>query len=392
MEFGLVDADHVFVEELYEGSKTVWKAGMGDELTLERNTPLIGGGIDHVNEMPVHVNLQDGLSQQLESGREYEYDEKVDPIVEPYFDLNSAVSSQEEMNIQSFLRMPVQDLILDIGRHGFGHENGTLVALEEMIVQHDNCKRCSSTRYIDVTPDHLCEDAAAWSVFPEAAHSSKQGISVVYLAHKAFPSGFLCFRGHEKRFCPWNQEAICLKISNCTPGYVLRQVDTKKEGERPWDPGISGSCMLRDNEGGMWRLLQQAGYVRMQWDLGISTATAWGHAVFRGAGNVTTQIRPRRSPFAKSQSSPAQSPSRGYFLYKPCQPEERASKKRIRNRSGCALSSSATTTVSRPGVPRRRPQESLPVKLIKFLTPQIHHRRPRGMTKIPHHKRNGSHS
>jgi hypothetical protein len=31
----------------------------------------------------------------------------------------------------------------------------------------------------------------------------------------------------------------------------------------PWDPGINNSCMLRDNDGGMWKLQQQAGYVRM---------------------------------------------------------------------------------------------------------------------------------
>jgi hypothetical protein len=35
---------------------------------------------------------------------------------------------------------------------------------------------------------------------------------------------------------------------------------------------------------------------RMQWGPGISTAIAWGQAVFRGTGNVTTQGWPSRSP------------------------------------------------------------------------------------------------
>jgi hypothetical protein len=56
---------------------------MDDELTLERNTPvLLGIGRDHVNEMPVNVNSHDVLSQQLASAREYVYDEKMKPTVE----------------------------------------------------------------------------------------------------------------------------------------------------------------------------------------------------------------------------------------------------------------------------------------------------------------------
>lgn len=114
-EFGLVDADHVFVEGLDEDSKAVCKASMSDELTLEINTPfLFGVAIDHVNEMPVNINLQDGLSQERASGREYVYDDKMDPIVEPDFDLSFAVSIQEEWDIQSLVRVPEQDLILKI--------------------------------------------------------------------------------------------------------------------------------------------------------------------------------------------------------------------------------------------------------------------------------------
>jgi hypothetical protein len=79
-----------------------------------------------------------------------------------------------------------------------------------------------------------------------------------------------------------------------------------------WDSGISGSCMLRENEGGMWKLLQQAvdvnmviWHVRMQWDPDIITATTWGQVVFRAAGNVMTRIWPKISLLAKLQSSPA---------------------------------------------------------------------------------------
>jgi hypothetical protein len=135
MEFGLVDADDVSVEELYEDSKPVWKAGIYGELTLERNTSFLFGA--HVNEMPVNANLQDILSQQLASGREYVYDENMNSVVEPDFVLSSAVSIQEVMNIQSFVRVPEQDLILEIWSHCFGHVNGTLVALEEMTVLQD---------------------------------------------------------------------------------------------------------------------------------------------------------------------------------------------------------------------------------------------------------------
>ncbi|RLN29423.1 hypothetical protein C2845_PM05G19020 [Panicum miliaceum] len=83
IEFGLVDADHIFVEDLDEASKLICKEGMDDELTLERNAPfLLGIGKDHVNEMPVNVNTHDVLSQQLASAREYVYDEEMKLTVE----------------------------------------------------------------------------------------------------------------------------------------------------------------------------------------------------------------------------------------------------------------------------------------------------------------------
>ncbi|XP_022680754.1 uncharacterized protein LOC101772266 [Setaria italica] len=133
MEFGLIDADHVFVEEIDEDSKTVCEEGMDDELTLERNTPfLMGFCMDHVNEMPVNVDSHDGLSQQLASGREYVSDEKMKPTIELDFGLSPPISIQEEMGIGSFVRVPEQGLILKIGRHRFGQGNGTIIVLEEM--------------------------------------------------------------------------------------------------------------------------------------------------------------------------------------------------------------------------------------------------------------------
>jgi hypothetical protein len=42
---------------------------------------------------------------------------------------------------------------------------------------------------------------------------------------------------------------------------------------------------------------------RMQWDPGIIPATAWGQAVFRGAGNVMTWRRAERSPMTEAKPS-----------------------------------------------------------------------------------------
>jgi hypothetical protein len=102
-------------------------------------------------------------------------------------------------------------------------------------------------------------DSATWSVLPEAAHSSKQQIFIVYSAHKSFPSGCVCFRSDKRGFCRWNNTAICQELF-----LVILAMN------RPWDPGII-------------------------------MATAWGQDVFRGAGNVMTHVWPRRSPVCLSQ-------------------------------------------------------------------------------------------
>jgi len=137
LEFRLVDSDHGFVEELHEDSKWVCEADMDDELTLERNTPfLLGIGTDHVNEMSVNVNSHGGLSQQLASAREYVYHGKMNPV-ELDFGLSPAISIQEDRGIRSLARVPEEALILKIGRHRFGHGNGTIIALEEMTLLQD---------------------------------------------------------------------------------------------------------------------------------------------------------------------------------------------------------------------------------------------------------------
>jgi hypothetical protein len=56
------------------------------------------------------------------------------PTVQVDFDLNPTMSIQEERSIGSLARVPEEALILKIGRHRFGHGNGTIIALEEMTV------------------------------------------------------------------------------------------------------------------------------------------------------------------------------------------------------------------------------------------------------------------
>jgi hypothetical protein len=65
--------------------------------------------------------------------------------------------------------------------------------------------------------------------------------------------------------------------------------------------------------------------VRWQWDPGISTATAWGQAVFRGGGNVMTHvchgispldISPRASPTWHQPSSAVPTYQRGSNRYR----------------------------------------------------------------------------
>jgi fructose-bisphosphate aldolase class 1 len=79
MEFGLADANHIFVEDLDQDSKTMCK---------------------------------DDLSQQLASGSKYVYDENMDPIVEPDVDLSYALSVQEVMDIQSVVKV-IAELVLE---------------------------------------------------------------------------------------------------------------------------------------------------------------------------------------------------------------------------------------------------------------------------------------
>lgn len=228
-EFGLVDADHVFVEGLDEDSKAVCKASMSDELTLEINTPfLFGVAIDHVNEMPVNINLQDGLSQERASGREYVYDDKMDPIVEPDFDLSFAVSIQEEWDIQSLVRVPEQDLILKICEQYHGGQ--PIVLTCQYMIQTDH--HFGGTRKGDNEQRGVCfaRTHVAW------------GQAVLQ---------------------PWARNAF-------SPGQVeqLHQIDSAVH-KVALELGIN---------------LPSDPSVRMQWDPGISTATAWGQAVFRGAG------------------------------------------------------------------------------------------------------------
>ena len=47
------------------------------------------------------------------------------------------VRLSEDMDIRSLARVPEEALILKIGRHRFGHGNGTIIALEEMTLLQD---------------------------------------------------------------------------------------------------------------------------------------------------------------------------------------------------------------------------------------------------------------
>jgi hypothetical protein len=101
-------ADHKVLNVVSIQVSVMWDIAVQEELNVPHSVAVLW------KEMLVNVNLRDGLSQQLESGREH---------------LTSVVSVQEEIGIQLFLRVPEQALILEIGRHCFAHEKGTIIIL-----------------------------------------------------------------------------------------------------------------------------------------------------------------------------------------------------------------------------------------------------------------------
>jgi hypothetical protein len=85
--------------------------------------------------------------------------------------------------------------------------------------------------------------------------------------------------------------------------------------------------------------------VRMQWDPGISTATTWGQAVFRGAGNVMTRMWIKRSPAVVAAQSKAQAKGVSPIHVRSATQERDGRRNKIRIVSGCSPSCSS---------PRRR--------------------------------------
>jgi hypothetical protein len=223
------------------------------ELTIERNTPLlIGVVMDHVNGMPVNVNLHDGSLLKLSD--------------------------------QTF------KLVLLVGAY---------------ISCVKNKRPCLSIRQWD---PGIFGYLAVGLAYKMAHISTSLQLSQcplemfrLQLVHHSGQWARLMYHGG-----PFEQ-------SHGRPSSVLAcqymvRIDhysgVTKGGEQSWYlvphfHKVLQGCLynkIRTQVTDGFQYRSRCHAVQRQWDPSIGTTTAWGQAVFRGASNVTTQMRPKMEP------------------------------------------------------------------------------------------------
>jgi hypothetical protein len=164
-------------------------------------------------------------------------------------------------------------------------------------------ERWVSIRNMNVAPNHLGVQTTTLLMFPVAVNSNKRGIIKVCLTHKALVvSNIISSSTDGRSFSPCNREAVCQN----------KLLGSYESGDKELQS--TSDCSAR-----------------RQWDPGISTATAWGQAVFRWAGNVTTRLWAERSPITDVKAQARRSPTK--TIYRSTHPSESIEQKYSESRS-----------------------------------------------------------